>query len=1019
LSAVVGSARDVIVFIDRIGAIRSWNRQAEAMFGYTTPAVWGNPATIILPYGFLDAQTTLLNRAVDEPGCTPAGTSCECVGRRQDGTCFPVEVKMAAWRGKTGMICTVIIHDATERRRAEAAIARSESRLNSLIQYAPDAIFTVSLDGIVTSLNPAFETITEWKPDEWIGKPFATLAHPDDRTLAEELFRVTVKDEAAVRTTFRIESKTRGLITAEFVVTPQVEDGHVVGLLGIARDMTDRKQIEEALRESEARLRSIVDSSGDGILSITDRGIVIFWNKGAEAMFGYAAEEMIGRDVTAIIPERFRAAHGKGLIRAASAGKVSGDGNMTKLIGCRKDGTEIPIEFSLATWSVRGETFFTAIIRDISDRTRVDHALQALAGDTATAAGEDFFHFLVSKLASALNVRCALIGELNDDHTITTRVVWADGHAAGNVRSALDGTANAEVLEKGICSYAKEVRQIFPDDAFLRGMAAESFCGSRIHERSGRPIGVLAAIHDKPWNVSGNAVHIMTVFAARAGLELERQRAEQALRTSQARLTKAQEIAHLGNYEIPIDSAKKLHWSDEVFRILGREPGTRMVCPREYREDIVHPDDRTHVEESLRDALAANAPYNVEYRIRLPDGGIRWVHSVAETVRDDEANVIKLVGTLMDITERKMAELALRESEERYRSVIETAGSVILVLSPDRRILEWNREAESVYGWRRADVIGRDCLELCLADDPPSVLKDDLEQVLAGKEIRGIETVVCTRDRRVRVLCWNFNRLVDSHGRATGIIAVAQDVTERKKAEEQLHKTLTQVRTLSGRVEVVREEERARIARELHDELGVGLTCLKIDLSRLQSLVADGSGSFTHPAVDNRIRSMMDFIDTQIGAVQRIVTELRPPVLDDLGLMAALEWQAQDFERRTGVRCTFSAAHRDLPLDSDQASMIFRICQEALTNVARHAHATDVDVSLEVRDGTLRLQVKDNGRGLPEEKLLAPQSLGLLGMRERAELFGGHVSIVGHPNLGTTVTMALPYGEPQEPESES
>jgi signal transduction histidine kinase len=99
--------------------------------------------------------------------------------------------------------------------------------------------------------------------------------------------------------------------------------------------------------------------------------------------------------------------------------------------------------------------------------------------------------------------------------------------------------------------------------------------------------------------------------------------------------------------------------------------------------------------------------------------------------------------------------------------------------------------------------------------------------------------------------------------------------------------------------------------------------------------------------------------------------------------------------------------------------MIFRICQEALTNVARHAHATDVDVSLEVRDGTLRLQVKDNGRGLPEEKLLAPQSLGLLGMRERAELFGGHVSIVGQCNLGTTVTMALPYGEPQEPESES
>jgi len=1011
LSAVVGSAREVIIFIDQAGAIRSWNEQAEAMFGYTANEVWGNPSTIILPYGFLDAHATLLKQALDEPGYTPAGISCGSVGRRKDGTCFPVEVKMASWRGKTGIICTAIIHDATEQRFAEAAIARSESRLSNLIQYAPDAIFTLSLDGVVTSLNPAFETITEWKPAEWIGKPFTTLVHPDDRSLAEELFRVTMKDEAAVRTTFRIESKSRGMVTAEFVITPQVEDGDVVGLLGIARDITDRKYIEEALRESEARLRSIVDSSGDGILSINDRGIVIFWNKGAEAIFGYAAEEMVGKDVTAIIPERFRAAHSKGLIRAAGASKISGDGNMTELIGCRKDGTEFPIEFSLATWTARGDTFFTAIIRDISDRKRVDQALQALAGDTATAAGEDFFRFLVSKLASALNVRCVLIGELNPDHTITARVVWVDGSAAENVHSEVYGTPNAEVLEKGLCYYPKHVRQVFPNDAFLRAMAAESYCGSRIHERSGRPIGVLAACHDKPWNVSSNAMHIMTVFAARAGLELERRRAEEALRDSQVRLTKAQEMAHLGSYEIPVDSAKKLHWSDEVFRILDREPGSDLLSPQEYRDDIVHPDDRIHVEESIRDAVAGDAPYNVEYRVRLPGGGVRWVHSVAEAVRNHEGKVIKFVGTLMDITERKVAELALRESEERYRSVIETAGSIILVLAPDNRILEWNREAESVYGWRRDEAIGRD-LEVCFPGDIQRVLKDHLGQVMAGKEIRGIETAICARGR-VRVLCWNLDRLVDSQGQATGIIAVAQDITERKRVEEQLHKTLNQVRTLSGRVEVVREEERARIARELHDELGVGLTCLKIDLSRLQSLIGDGSGPWKAPMMDEKIRSMMDFIDTQIVAVQRLVTELRPPVLDDLGLLAALEWQAQDFEHRTGVRCRFSATHPDLPLDSDRASMIFRICQEALTNVARHAHATEVDVSLEVREGTLLLQVKDNGQGVPEEKLFAPQSLGLLGMRERADLFGGHVSIIGQGNRGTTVTMVLPYGEPQ------
>ena len=425
------------------------------------------------------------------------------------------------------------------------------------------------------------------------------------------------------------------------------------------------------------------------------------------------------------------------------------------------------------------------------------------------------------------------------------------------------------------------------------------------------------------------------------------------------------------------------------------------------------------MEETLRHALAGGTPYDIEYRVRVPDGGVRWVHSIAEVLRDRQGRVVKLLGTLMDITERKKAELALRESEERYRSVIETAGSIIVVLSPQGRILEWNHEAEAVYGWRRQDVIGQDCLQLCLPPDMQGLLKDHLEQVLGGKEIRGIETGVPTRNRRSRILCWNLSRLLGSRGEATGVIAIAQDITERKRTEEQLHKTLNQVRTLSGRVEVVREEERARIARELHDELGVGLTCLKIDLSRVQKLAGEGSGAFSQSAIDERIRSMMDFIDTQIVAVQRIVTELRPPVLDDLGLLAALEWQAQDFERRTGVRCRFAATHPDLPLDSDRASMIFRICQEALTNVARHAQATEVDITLEVREGTLLLQVKDNGRGVPDEKLFAPQSLGLLGMRERADLFGGHITIVGRCGLGTAVTMAIPYGDPHQPDNGS
>jgi signal transduction histidine kinase len=227
---------------------------------------------------------------------------------------------------------------------------------------------------------------------------------------------------------------------------------------------------------------------------------------------------------------------------------------------------------------------------------------------------------------------------------------------------------------------------------------------------------------------------------------------------------------------------------------------------------------------------------------------------------------------------------------------------------------------------------------------------------------------------------------------------------------------LQRVRTLSRRLGVIQEEERARIARELHDQLGVELTCLKIDLSRLNSLLGNGKPagrrrSDEKPArrkVDQKVRSMTEQIDAIIQTVQRIVRELRPGMLDDLGLAAAIEWLAEDFQRRTGIACTCQIGKDELRVDPGRATVVFRICQEALTNVARHARATAVAVRVEERHNGLVLEVQDNGCGIPAGKLSSPHSLGLLGMRERADLFGGEVSVSGHRGKGTTVVLHLP-----------
>ncbi len=208
----------------------------------------------------------------------------------------------------------------------------------------------------------------------------------------------------------------------------------------------------------------------------------------------------------------------------------------------------------------------------------------------------------------------------------------------------------------------------------------------------------------------------------------------------------------------------------------------------------------------------------------------------------------------------------------------------------------------------------------------------------------------------------------------------------------------------------MQEEERAHIARELHDELGVRLTCLKIDLSRVMSLVGTRVRADLRAKLNDRVRSMVGQVDSTIASLQQLVTKLRPALLDDLGLVAAIEWQSQDFQKRTGISCTCVTNADDIAMAPERATAVFRICQEALTNTARHAQATAVTITVTSQPDLLQLVVADNGVGVPDTKASDRRSLGLLGMQERAAQWGGTVTIEGDLEKGTTVTLCLPVG---------
>jgi PAS domain S-box-containing protein len=279
-----------------------------------------------------------------------------------------------------------------------------------------------------------------------------------------------------------------------------------------------------------------------------------------------------------------------------------------------------------------------------------------------------------------------------------------------------------------------------------------------------------------------------------------------------------------------------------------------------------------------------------------------------------------------------------------------------------------------------------------------------------------------TRERRADgtpiLIEGDYVCLYDDDGRLTGHFGIQRDITERtrqeealRESEESLRRSRQELRDLAARLQTVREEERTRIARELHDELGQALTGLKLDLAWVRGRLTKQQGELS-----DRLQALVSRVDGTVDAVRRIATELRPGVLDLLGLVAAIEWQAQEFARRTGIETDLDIHSDHSPLDDTRATTVFRILQETLTNVARHAGANRVRISYTRTGDQLMLEVADNGRGIAQEQLAGRRSLGLVGIRERAIACGGELEIRGEPGQGTLVKVRIPLGATGEHE---
>jgi PAS domain S-box-containing protein len=423
----------------------------------------------------------------------------------------------------------------------------------------------------------------------------------------------------------------------------------------------------------------------------------------------------------------------------------------------------------------------------------------------------------------------------------------------------------------------------------------------------------------------------------------------------------------------------------------------------------IHPDDARIAFEGWNVNMPIGMAYEAELRLRRADGEYRWFLVRTVPLFDERGHIVKWYGTSTDIEDHKRAEEKLRRSESQLAEAQRISHVGHWERNIDGGEVICSEETYRIFGLPPQDAM-RNLEELIHPEDRL------LHAEAIARELHGepfdVEYRVVRPDGEVRTVHSQGSAIQDqSGGRRT--FGAVQDVTEIKRAEEKLKATSEQLRALSARLQSAREEEGARIAREIHDELGATLTSLRWELEAIKKTLSEPGEALPAADVKAKLGAMFGLIDTMVNIVREIASDLRPAILDVLGLEEAIVWQAQQFQDRTEIVVVCNAADDDVDLSPAQSIAVFRIFQEALTNVLRHANATRVDVTMAAEAGAYVVTVKDNGRGITESEKHGQLSIGLLGMRERAHLLGGQIDITGIEGEGTTVTVRLPHSLPK------
>ncbi|QPD02444.1 MAG: hypothetical protein Nkreftii_000218 [Candidatus Nitrospira kreftii] len=953
------------------------NLRAGTLLGINRKELIGQPLTRF----FASEDQDRLHRHYREVLKTGTRQSCEARLWSKAVAASWVQLESLAIHEEPGHIThwRTALLDITERKRDEQAksllirdLRRSQQHFQTLFNWTPSAVgISTVAEGRFIDVNEGFSQLTGYKREEVIGRTTVELGlwanHAERAAVLRE-----IQEQGHLHNREGLLRTKSGEIRSLMVSVDSIQFEATPCLIYLAHDITERKRAEETLRLAKFS----VERAADAVYWVDSQAKIMDVNEAACRMLNYSKDELCAMTVHDLNPD-FQADMWPGFwLETQRRGTM-----VIETAHRAKDGRLIPIEVSVNFLVHEGKEYHCAFVRDITERKRAEEKVHQLADRLKLA-------------TSAAQIGVWDWNILNDELIWDDRMFALYGVNKENFGGAYDAwLSGVHPDDRARCDEAiqQAIRKERPYDIEFR------ICWPN------GTVRVIKAVGQVICDTDGTALRMTGVNYDIT----ERKRAEEELRRSEAFITSV--VENLPNM-IFVKDAKNLKFVR--FNKAGEDllgyPRDVLIGKSDY--EMFPKDEADFFTSKDREVLELGGLLDIpEELIDTKHHGRRILHTRKIPIYDEKGEPRYLLGISEDVTDVKRLEAARKESEERYRNIFENALEGIFQAMPDGKYVAVNPALARIYGYDSPDDMVATVTNLAghLYVDPGR--RDEFIRLMQEQErVTGFEALVYRKDGSWIWVSEGARALRDPAGTLVGYEGTVEDVTERKLGESRLRATLEELRMLSGRLVTVREEEQTRIARELHDELGVGLTCLKVDLSRLYTIMDEPRGARARKKMEDKIRSMMEQVDATIASVQRIVTELRPRILDDLGLVAAIEWQCQDFQQRTGIPCTCVSSADDIAMEPEQATSLFRICQEALTNTARHAKATAIQVLIKQLDNNLLLAIQDDGVGISCEKLTESTSLGLLGMRERAASLGGQVSIAGSPGKGTTVTVRVP-----------